>query len=50
MKTIQLFLISIVLILSSCITIETTSSGFKDEIYYSAEQYAKQVNKILEGY
>jgi hypothetical protein len=45
MKTIQLFLISIVLILSSCITIETTSSGFKDEIYYSAEQYAEVAEK-----
>ena len=32
MKPIQLLFLSLIFIFSSCITIETTSSGFKDEI------------------
>ena len=28
------------MVFSSCITIETTSSGFKDEIYYTTDKYA----------
>ena len=53
MKSTQLLLLSFVLILSSCITIETTSSGFKDEIYYTAEQYsdvAQQEEQELQSY
>ena len=41
MKNINLLILSLVLILSSCITIETTSLGFKDEIYYSTKKYAE---------
>ena len=37
----SLSILFIIFTLSSCITIETTSSGFKDEIYYSAETYTE---------
>ena len=45
MKPIQLLFLSLIFIFSSCITIETTSSGFKDEIYYTADQYAQVAEK-----
>ena len=41
MKLIQFLFLSLIFIFSSCITVETTSSGFKDEIYYTADQYAQ---------
>lgn len=41
MKSPFLILFSFILIFSSCITIETTSSGFKDEIYYTSDNYAE---------
>lgn len=41
MKNTNLLILSLVLIFSSCITIETTSVGFKDEIYYTTEKYAE---------
>jgi len=41
MKAINILIFSTFIFLSSCITIETTSSGFKDEIYYSSEDYSK---------
>ncbi len=37
----SLSILFVIVTLSSCITIETTSSGFKDEIYYSADTYAE---------
>ena len=45
MKPIQLLFLSLIFIFSSCITIETTSSDFKDEIYYTADQYAQVAEK-----
>ena len=45
MKPIQLLFLSLLFIFSSCITIETTSSGFKDEIYYTADQYSQVAEK-----
>ncbi len=41
MKNRYLLLFSFLIILSSCITIQTTSNGFKDEIYYSENDYEK---------
>jgi hypothetical protein len=41
MKALYIFIFSTVIFFSSCITIETTSNGFKDEIYYSAEKYSQ---------
>lgn len=45
MKPIQHLFLSLIFIFSSCITIETTSSGFKDEIYYTVDQYAQVAEK-----
>jgi len=46
MKTNQILFLSIIFIFSSCITIETTSTGFKDEIYYTAEDYTEVAEKV----
>ena len=48
MKSLSVLLI-IIFSLSSCITIETTSSGFKDEIYYSADKYAEVASQEQES-
>ncbi|MGC6470063.1 MAG: hypothetical protein ACON4E_02190 [Flavobacteriales bacterium] len=42
MRSVFPLLIVLVLAFSSCITIETSSSGFKDEIYYSASTYTEK--------
>ena len=34
--------------LTSCITVNTTSTGFKDEIYYSEEDYVSNQNTLTE--
>lgn len=48
MKSLSILLI-IIFSLSSCITIETTSSGFKDEIYYSADKYDEVASQEQES-
>ena len=44
-ETYSTYFLSLIFIFSSCITIETTSLGFKDEIYYTADQYAQVAEK-----